>query len=117
MREHTIVLVKPTGIGRVGTIIEWYQDAGLRVEQQRSLTLTPYQVGILYNKLAGQPESDELVATMSNEPYVALLLVGDDAIHMALRLGETVRLDEDVSVSRDLEAAIHEEEYLFHTIA
>ncbi len=80
--ERTLILCKPDCVSRnlVGTVLDRFERAGLRIAATKMLRLTPALLTEHYSHLADRPFFPEIVAFMQSQPVVAVILSGDDAV-------------------------------------
>ena len=80
--ERTLILCKPDCVSRnlVGTVLDRFERAGLRIAATKMLRLTPALLTEHYSHLADRPFFPEIVAFMQSQPVVAVILAGDDAV-------------------------------------
>ena len=80
--ERTLILCKPDCVSRnlVGTVLDRFERAGLRIAATKMLRLTPALLTEHYSHLADRPFFPEIVAFMQSQPVVAVILAGEDAV-------------------------------------
>jgi len=90
--ERTLVLVKPDGVGKrlVGTVLERFEKAGLRIAGLKMRRLAVDEAEAFYREHRGKPFYDPLIAFMTSAPIVAVVWEGKDAVTSArLLMGAT----------------------------
>jgi nucleoside-diphosphate kinase len=114
LRERTLVLVKPDGVerGLVGEIVGRFERRGLRIVAMKMLQATRELAEEHYAAHRGKPFFDGVVEFMTSGPTVAMVVEGENAIHLvrnmmgALEPGAaapgTIRGDFTTDVRRNL---------------
>ena len=82
--EQTLVLLKPDAVERklCGTLIERIERKGLRLAAMKLMHLTRENAMQHYAEHREKDFFNELVAFITSGPLVALIVEGDNAIHM-----------------------------------
>jgi len=80
--EQTLVLIKPDACERqlIGAILAHYEDAGLEITQLKMLRPARELVAEHYGEHLGQPYYEGLLERLTDQPVVALVLAGQNAI-------------------------------------
>lgn len=80
--ERTLVLLKPevTHRGLIGEIISQIERKGFKIVAMKFLVATASQIEAHYSDHAGKPFFESLVARTTNQPIVAMVLEGLNAI-------------------------------------
>lgn len=80
--ERTLSIIKPGAVARnlIGNIITRFEEQGLRVIAARMIHLTEEQAQAFYAVHRERPFFPELVAYMTESPFIALVLEGENAI-------------------------------------
>ena len=80
--ERTLSIVKPDAVGRnlVGTVIQAFEKAGLRVAALRMMRLSSDEVGRFYEVHRSRPFYGSLTAYMSSGNIVPMVVEGENAI-------------------------------------
>ena len=80
--EQTVVLIKPDGMEKhvVGTIIERFEKAGLKLVALKMVQLAQPLLDVWYAHHKDKPFFGDIVAQMTSTPVVAMVLEGDSAI-------------------------------------
>src|SRR5258708_717497 len=92
MVQRTCVLVKPDGVLKnlIGTVLQRFEKAGLRLVCLKMLHLTKARAEEFYKEHKGRPFYDPLVEFMTSAPIVAAVCEGPDAVATArLLMGAT----------------------------
>ncbi|MCI6284609.1 nucleoside-diphosphate kinase [Selenomonas sp.] len=86
--EKTLVLIKPDAFEahHVGDIIKMYEGIGLRIAAMKLLQMDERLASIHYAEHIGRPYYEPLVSFMTSGPIVAMVLMGEDAIHRVREL-------------------------------
>lgn len=80
--ERTLSIIKPGAVARnlIGKIIARFEERGLCIIAARMIHLTEEQAQAFYAVHRERPFFSELVAYMTESPFIALVLEGEDAI-------------------------------------
>ena len=80
--EQTLVLIKPDAIANkhIGDIIKHYEEAGFKIVAMKLMQMTEKIASIHYAEHIGKSFYDELVKFMTDDPIVAMVLEGENAI-------------------------------------
>ncbi len=80
--ERTLSIIKPGAVARnlIGKIIARFEEQGLCIIAARMIHLTEEQAQAFYAVHRERPFFSELVAYMTESPFIALVLEGEDAI-------------------------------------
>ncbi len=80
--ERTLSIIKPGAVARnlIGKIIARFEEQGLCIIAARMIHLTEEQAQAFYAVHRERPFFAELVAYMTESPFIALVLEGEDAI-------------------------------------
>lgn len=80
--ERTLSIIKPGAVARnlIGKIITRFEEEGLSVIAARMIHLTEEQAQAFYAVHRERPFFPELVAYMTESPFIALVLEGENAI-------------------------------------
>ena len=80
--ERTLSIIKPGAVARnlIGNIIARFEEGGLRIIAARMIHLTEEQARSFYAIHRERPFFPELVAYMTESPFIALVLEGENAI-------------------------------------
>ena len=80
--ERTLSIIKPGAVARnlIGKIIARFEEQGLCIIAARMIHLTEEQAQAFYAVHRERPFFGELVAYMTESPFIALVLEGEDAI-------------------------------------
>ena len=86
--EKTLVLIKPDAFAghHVGDIIKIYEEHDLRIAAMKLLKMDERLASIHYAEHIGRPYYEGLVNFMTSGPIVAMVLMGEDAIHRVREL-------------------------------
>lgn len=82
--ERSLVLIKPDAVERnlVGTIIQIYENAGLKVKALKMEQITEEFSKKHYAEHVGKNFFNELVQYITRSPLVAMVLEGEKAIEL-----------------------------------
>lgn len=85
MMQRTCILVKPDGVakGRVGTVLDRLERAGLKLLGAKMIRLTSADAAGFYKEHHGKPFYDGLVRFMTSGPLLATAWEADEAIRKA----------------------------------
>ena len=92
MREKSYFMIKPDGVARGLTdeIIKRVEDAGLKVEARKELSVTPEQAADLYSPHLGKTFYPGLIKFITSGPVLACLVSGESAIsRLRALMGDT----------------------------
>lgn len=80
--EHTLSIIKPEAVenNTVGEIIEYLENAGLKIVGSKMVRLTPEQAKAFYAAHKDKAFFPELVEYMSSGPVIVQVLEGEDAV-------------------------------------
>jgi nucleoside-diphosphate kinase len=80
--ERTLSIIKPGAVARnlIGNIIARFEEQGLSIIAARMIHLTEEQAQAFYAIHRERPFFPELVAYMTESPFIALVLEGENAI-------------------------------------
>ncbi len=80
--ERTLSIIKPGAVARnlIGNIIARFEAQGLSIIAARMIHLTEEQAQAFYAIHRERPFFPELVAYMTESPFIALVLEGENAI-------------------------------------
>lgn len=80
--ERTLSIIKPGAVARnlIGKILARFEEQGLCIIAARMIHLTQEQAQAFYAVHRERPFFSELVAYMTESPFIALVLEGEDAI-------------------------------------
>jgi nucleoside-diphosphate kinase len=80
--ERSLIIVKPDAVRRnlIGSILSFFEDAGLRVAALRMMRLSEERAGAFYQVHEGKTFYEKLKAYMSSGDIVAGVVEGDNAI-------------------------------------
>ena len=80
--ERTLSIIKPDAVkkGKIGAIIQRFEDSGLRPVAMKKMTLTQAQAEGFYAEHKERPFFKDLVGFMTSGPVVVQVLEGDGAI-------------------------------------
>jgi nucleoside-diphosphate kinase len=80
--ERTLSIVKPDAVARglTGTVIQAFEEKGLKLRGLRMLLLSPADAARFYHVHRQRPFFASLTAYMSSGPVVAMALEGEGAI-------------------------------------
>jgi nucleoside-diphosphate kinase len=83
--ERTLILVKPDAFARglTGEIIARFERKGLRLTALKQMTMTRELAERHYAEHVGKPFFDDLVAFITSDSLVAMVLEGDHAVEAA----------------------------------
>ncbi len=83
--ERTLILVKPDAFARglTGEIIARFERKGLRLAALKQMTMTRELAERHYAEHVGKPFFDDLVAFITSDSLVAMVLEGDHAVEAA----------------------------------
>ncbi|MBI2370100.1 MAG: nucleoside-diphosphate kinase [Deltaproteobacteria bacterium] len=88
MRERTLAIVKPDGVGKglIGEVLRRYEQQGLRIIGLKMVCLSKVAAEGFYQVHRERPFFQSLTTFMASGPAVVLVLEGEDAInrHRAL---------------------------------
>ncbi|KAH8583924.1 nucleoside-diphosphate kinase [Cryptosporidium sp. chipmunk genotype I] len=86
--ERTLVLLKPevTHRGLIGAILSQIEHKGFKIVAMKFLVATAQQIEAHYSDHAGKPFFESLVSRTTNQPIVAIVLEGLNAISEFRRL-------------------------------
>lgn len=84
MVEHTLVLVKPSGVARglVGEVISRMERRGLTIKVARMLMVTPDMAARHYAEHKGRDYYDDLLAKITSAPVFAMVVEGPSAVEV-----------------------------------
>ena len=88
MQESTFFMIKPDGVARglVQEILDRVTKAGLKVIQQKPLSVSPTMAADLYSPHLGKSFYPGLINFITSGPVVACLAQGDNAIQRLRQL-------------------------------
>jgi len=88
VEEKTLILLKPDAVDRrlAGTIISRYENKGLRIAAMKMIKVPQETAEKNYAEHRGKPFFQILIDFMTGGPVVAMVLSGQDAIHIARTL-------------------------------
>ncbi|KAJ1607982.1 signal peptide containing protein having a NDK (nucleoside-diphosphate kinase) domain [Cryptosporidium canis] len=101
--ERTLVLLKPevTHRGLIGEIISHIERKGFKIVAMKFLVASSQQIEAHYSDHAGKPFFESLVSRTSNQPIVAMVLEGLNAISEFRRImGSTDPKKSDIGTLR-----------------
>lgn len=80
--ERTLVLIKPDAIANnhIGDIIKHYEKEGFKVAAMKLMKMTKEIAAKHYAEHIGKPFYNDLVAFMTADPLVAMVLTGENVI-------------------------------------
>jgi len=80
--EQTLSIIKPDAVehNQIGEILEYFENAGLRVVGSKMVQLTPEQAKAFYAVHKDKAFFNELVKYMSSGPVIVQVLEGEDAV-------------------------------------
>lgn len=80
--ERTLILCKPDCVAAnlIGTVLNRFERAGLKVTAAKMLRLTPALLTEHYSHLKDRPFFPEILAFMQSQPVFAVILTGKDAV-------------------------------------
>lgn len=80
--ERTLILCKPDCVARnlVGTVLDRFERAGLKISGAKLLRLTPALLTEHYSHLKDRPFFPEILAFMQSHPVLAVILNGENAV-------------------------------------
>jgi nucleoside-diphosphate kinase len=80
--EETLSIIKPDAVEaqRIGSIIETFEEKGLKIAALKMTKLTTQQAQEFYKEHAERPFYKDLVKFMTSGPVVLMVLEGDNAI-------------------------------------
>lgn len=80
--ERTLILCKPDCVtaNLIGTVLNRFELAGLKVTAAKMLRLTPALLTEHYSHLKDRPFFPEILAFMQSQPVFAVILTGEDAV-------------------------------------
>ena len=80
-KEHTIALIKPSVMDKLGEILNVIHRNGLSILKMRMCVLTKVQALQIYENKKGDKRLAEIVEHLASGPSVAIELIGRDAIN------------------------------------
>jgi nucleoside-diphosphate kinase len=88
MVEHSLVFIKPDGVGRrlVGRILQRFEDRGFVIKGLTQLTLTDAQIDGHYVEHVSKGFYPELKAYMKSGPIVAFVVEGPNAVSIIRKM-------------------------------
>jgi len=86
--EHTLVLVKPSGVARglIGEVISRMERRGLSIKVARLLIVTPEMAARHYAEHQGKDFYDDLVDHITSAPIFAMVVEGPSAVSVVRRM-------------------------------
>lgn len=80
--EQTLSIIKPDAVehNQIGEILEYFENAGLRVVGSKMVQLTHEQAKTFYSVHKDKAFFNELVKYMSSGPVIVQVLEGEDAV-------------------------------------
>lgn len=90
--ERTFVMVKPDGVqrGLVGRIVQRFEEKGLKIAAGKFMHISPELAQKHYEEHREKPFFNDLVGFITSGPVFAVVLEGQDAIHISrLLIGKT----------------------------
>ena len=89
MAEQTLILLKPDAVDRqlVGTIIQRYEQKGLKISAMKLLNVTQEMAQEHYGEHKEKPFFKDLVEFITSSPIVAMVLSGSEE---AIRVARTI---------------------------
>jgi len=80
--EQTLSILKPDAVehNQIGEIVEYIENAGLKVVGSKMVQLTPEQAKAFYAVHKDKAFYNDLVAFMTSGPVEVLVLEGEDAV-------------------------------------
>ncbi|MBF0545852.1 MAG: nucleoside-diphosphate kinase [Candidatus Riflebacteria bacterium] len=88
MMERTFVIIKPDAVqrGKIGKIIQRFEDKGLKIVALKMLTISKEQAERQYSCHKGKPFYPTLVSFMTSGPAVALCIEAKNAISIVRKM-------------------------------
>ncbi len=82
--QRTLSIIKPDAVAKnvIGKIVSRFEDAGLKIVEQKMIQLDAALAGGFYAEHEGRPFYNDLVSFMTSGPVVVQVLEGDNAIQM-----------------------------------
>jgi nucleoside-diphosphate kinase len=82
MRERTLAIIKPDGVGRklVGDVIKRLEAADLKIVAMKMMRMTKDQAKGFYRVHEGKPFYESVTDFMSSGPCMVMVLESEDAI-------------------------------------
>ncbi|SHI35795.1 nucleoside diphosphate kinase [Clostridium cavendishii DSM 21758] len=82
--ERSLVLIKPDAVERnlIGSIIQVYEDSGLKVIDIRIEQITEEFAKLHYKEHEGKSFFESLIKYITRSPLVAMVLEGENAIEV-----------------------------------
>jgi nucleoside-diphosphate kinase len=80
--EQTLSIIKPDAVqhNQIGEILEYFENAGLRVVGSKMVKLTPEQARAFYAVHKDKAFFNDLIAFMTSGPVIVQVLEGEDAV-------------------------------------
>lgn len=80
--EQTLSIIKPDGVEKncIGEILEYFEDAGLKIAAAKLTRLTPEQAKQFYSVHKDKAFYPDLIAYMTSGPVFIQVLEGEDAV-------------------------------------
>ena len=82
MKERTLAIIKPDGVGRklVGEVIKRLEAADLKIAAMKMIRMTKEQAKGFYKVHEGKPFYESVTDFMSSGPCIVMILEGENAI-------------------------------------
>ena len=83
--EQTLILIKPDAVQRslTGKIITRFENRGLKMVAAKQLLANRELAENHYSEHIGKPFFEDLISYITSAPIVAMVLEGNDAVHVA----------------------------------
>lgn len=80
--EQTLAIIKPDAVesNQVGEILEYYENAGLKIVGSKMVRLTPEQAKGFYANLKDKAFYNDVINYMTSGPVLIQVLEGEDAV-------------------------------------
>ncbi|MCR4429894.1 MAG: nucleoside-diphosphate kinase [Tepidanaerobacteraceae bacterium] len=96
MLEKTFAMVKPDGVkrGLVGTILQRYEQKGLRIIKAKLMKASKELAEKHYHEHSSKPFFPDLIDYITSGPVFAMVLEGDKAISLVRLLNGATKVEE-----------------------
>lgn len=96
MLEKTFAMVKPDGVkrGLVGTILQRYEQKGLRIIKAKLMKASKELAEKHYQEHSSKPFFPDLIDYITSGPVFAMVLEGDKAVSLVRLLNGATKVEE-----------------------
>jgi nucleoside-diphosphate kinase len=114
--ERTFVMIKPDGVkrGLIGTILQRYEQKGLRIIQARLMKVSRVLAEKHYQEHRSKPFFPELIDYITSGPVFAMVLEGNKAVSTVRLLNGATKVEDALPGTIRGDFAISTTENLVH---